>query len=363
MKKILVIVFLCCLLLSSCQRTEEAAPELKDPVSANIDTEEVKRGDIVNVINYDGALVPASVELYFETDGVIDVISAYSGKYVNEGDVLIRLESGQVDKEIKSLEDEIENATIENDFEEQLQKINLEMLNTDLQSLQAAGASSQAIRLKQLDIESANLSYEEAKAEREERISDLNERLQKLKDERDKRTLIAPISGYLYMMEYAEEGSYVRAERAICYIIDENTMTLVVEDYIGRSVAERYHIYAWIEGEAWELQYQPVSDEDIRAAALSGKTLKTTFLIDDKKDPSVLKAGMYCAVVLEQVAAEDTLYVPVDAVKAERGGAYVYVVTDNGGRERRTVKRGQSNGIDTEILEGLEEGEVVYVQN
>ena len=92
MKKLLLLLLISCFLLASCGKSEMKAPELMDPVSANVDTVAVSRGDIVNVLTYDGSLVPASIELYFETDGIIDVIAAYSGKYVNEGDALITLD-------------------------------------------------------------------------------------------------------------------------------------------------------------------------------------------------------------------------------------------------------------------------------
>ena len=40
---------------------------------------------------------------------------------------------------------------------------------------------------------------------------------------------------------------------------------------------------------------------------------------------------------------------------------YVYVQTDEG-RERRTVTVGATNGLNAQILDGLAEGEIVYVK-
>ena len=363
MKKLLLLLLISCFLLASCGKSEMKAPELMDPVSANVDTEAVARGDIVNILTYDGSLVPASIELYFETDGIIDVIAAYSGKYVNEGDALITLETDALDKEIKTVEDEIENIETEGNFEDRIKQLDIDYLNLELQQLKENSASAQAISLKQIDIENAELQLSQTRELREARLKDMKDRLKKLGEERNKKTLVAPISGYLYVMDYAEEGAYVRSERAICYIIDESSLTLVVDGYIGSTYVDRYHIYAWIDGEPWELEYQQMTDQEIRAAVLAGKTLKTTFLLNDEKDTSRLKAGMYCGLILELTLATDTLYVPSDAVRSEHGSAYVYVMNDLGTREKRTVKRGVTNAIQTEILEGLEEGEVVYVQN
>jgi len=55
------------------------------------------------------------------------------------------------------------------------------------------------------------------------------------------------------------------------------------------------------------------------------------------------------------------LLVPAAAVGEQDGKQFVFVRTEKG-FEKREVKAGLSNGVQTAILEGLKEGEVVRAQ-
>ena len=55
------------------------------------------------------------------------------------------------------------------------------------------------------------------------------------------------------------------------------------------------------------------------------------------------------------------MYLPDVAVLTDAGGSYVYREQD-GNRERVSVEVGSKDGLHVEIVSGLEEGDVVYVQ-
>jgi HlyD family secretion protein len=67
----------------------------------------------------------------------------------------------------------------------------------------------------------------------------------------------------------------------------------------------------------------------------------------------------YANVLVER--QENALLVPAAAVGEQDGKQFVFVRTDKG-FEKREVKAGLSNGVQTAILEGLKEGEVVRAQ-
>ena len=363
MKKSLLVLLFAVLLLSACGKTVEEAPELLKPVSANVDTEKVKRGDIAGVSSYGGALVPESVELYFETDGVIDLLSAYSGKYVSEGDLLISLESERLDNQIESLREEIEYTKAEQDFKARESALNLEYLRIELKQLTEKDPGSQAAELKDLDIEEAELKQTQDMEDSAIRLSEMDVRLQKLVSEREMMELHAPVSGYLYLMKGTEEGAMVRKERTIAYLVDDSSFQLVVNDYITALDASRSTFSASINGQIFDLTYVPVSAEEVRTKSISGEQIQTTFLINEGQDISSLSAGMYCGVMKTQEMAENVLMVPFKAVHAESGRFYVYVRPEDGSREKRYVTVGANDVMNYEIEEGLEEGEVVYVQD
>lgn len=78
-----------------------------------------------------------------------------------------------------------------------------------------------------------------------------------------------------------------------------------------------------------------------------------------EKDALLLRPEMttYCRVVLTR--KDGVLSVPNSAVKFEAGKQVVYVVTEEGGVSKRQVQVGIRGEDRTEILSGLEEGQVV----
>ena len=71
--------------------------------------------------------------------------------------------------------------------------------------------------------------------------------------------------------------------------------------------------------------------------------------------------GEYAAVYLYTSVAEDVLYLPVNALHTEGNLSYVYVMKEEG-QERVTVETGVQTDSFVEIASGLQEGDVVYVQ-
>ena len=75
----------------------------------------------------------------------------------------------------------------------------------------------------------------------------------------------------------------------------------------------------------------------------------------------LLKSGMFGEVVFVKEQSEESIVVPRDAVINKNGDTWVFV--ESGGlAEKRTVKTGMDNGNVIEILEGVTEGENIVVK-
>jgi macrolide-specific efflux system membrane fusion protein len=74
-----------------------------------------------------------------------------------------------------------------------------------------------------------------------------------------------------------------------------------------------------------------------------------------------LKAGMTASATITTQRKENVLLVPSRAIK-RTGGQQVVEVTKDGQTEQRTVRTGITDGQQTEITSGLEEGEQVVIQ-
>ena len=74
-----------------------------------------------------------------------------------------------------------------------------------------------------------------------------------------------------------------------------------------------------------------------------------------------LYGGMTADVIFVTEEKEDVLYVSHKAIVEENGMTYVYRKTALGGKELTEVETGTTNGVDIEILSGLEEGDTIYL--
>ena len=106
---------------------------------------------------------------------------------------------------------------------------------------------------------------------------------------------------------------------------------------------------------------EPLSDFAATAASkiLSGEAPMLQYSIDNPDE--TLAAGQFAVVCVESSYVADALIVPTNALFTDTT-RYLYVMED-GVRVRRDVKTGIFTDWYTQITEGLEEGEVVYVKD
>lgn len=94
------------------------------------------------------------------------------------------------------------------------------------------------------------------------------------------------------------------------------------------------------------------------AADSRGKYTLKTYI--DNKD-AVIKPGMFANVTLSTAAKNNVLVVPTDAVVFHKGRNVVYVANDKAAVEKEVIT-GLENGTETEIVQGLNEGDQVIIK-
>ena len=72
--------------------------------------------------------------------------------------------------------------------------------------------------------------------------------------------------------------------------------------------------------------------------------------------------GMNCKITFSDVQKADVVTAPKDDVFSEGGQSHVFVLKQDGEREKRTVKTGDSDSKMIEITEGLAEGEKILLK-
>ena len=357
-KRLTAILFILGLvLLASCGKTEEAVPELLEPVRGKLDTGVVTRQDFMVTDVYTGAMTPKVTQVYMEGSGTVENFTVWNGKKVKKGDVLLELEGELVADRIESTEEALEKLEKEAAYSAELSDIDIQVKSRELTHYTNLGMQGNVLALKQLEVEEAKLRKQQSEEQYEMQKAELQRTLEELKTDAENLKLTAPCSGYVYIDESLTNGSYLMTGRAVMKILDEDDLVFRTDGMVSEALMNEEY-YGWINGERYELEYIPIEREVMVARIAAGESLYSEFkVIGD----SALKNGMTGAVILNTKKTENVLTVPMNAIAHDSGGSYLYIETEDG-NEKRYVSVGKSNGVVTEIRSGAEEGEVFHVQ-
>lgn len=398
MKRMQAITILLCLLtgLAGCGGTQEADPEeivLLEPVNANVTTEEAAYRNLYDAQVYQTTVMPWAVEYAFEEAAQVTDLRALPGETVQRGQVLVSADTGKLDREIEQLEEKL--ATLEEEYlrgrkadtkkltelqaqAEQLSGIieNLEEDEPEEYLVDAAGIRQKnaaydkwqkeyndyrwkcQVQLDANRIEETSLRQKQELYELEQAY--YQESLEALRAEREESVLRAETEGVVMAVGRTEYGGYrTEAEEPVIAVGDMSRLVLKCE-YVNKNVVDRAEeIYAVIGGKRYALEYQPMDSGEYIRRSSSGETVYSSFEIID--DSGEIQAGDGAVIVLLSKRRESVLAVPKSAIALGDGMPYVYVL-EAGESVRRNIRTGMTDGVYTEVLSGLEAGELVKVE-
>ena len=359
MKKYMVgmALFLALGSLSGCQKKEEV-PVLLEPVGVEMDTAVVEYGDINTMSVYSGEVVPYVEEVAFSVDGKIQEFKVSVGDMVEAGQLLAKLDDSQLREEIQSLEAEIEDIQIMGSFHDRRAMADIEIAVERLEILQNGRSSEEERKAQQLEIQLLQLGLEEAVVLRNQELDKLNKKLQELKQEAASMLLKAPISGRVVYMSEVNVGHAVQKFNTMICIADESRLSISSEYIAPNLLKNAYRVSAQILDKEYDVTYVPYEDTEYVKLLLSGGALSSKFFLEENAE---VESGQYALVKMWNVSKEHVLTIPVNAVYRDQKGRYVYKIVD-GERVRCDIKEGLVSETKAEILEGLKEGDVVYVK-
>lgn len=210
-----------------------------------------------------------------------------------------------------------------------------------------------AIGQSDFDTEQAKTDYEEAQA-----------KLQEF-DEKIVEQVIYADDGGLVTDVLVTAGDTLSQNTEMIYMndYDEVTITLSVEEE---------DMAAAVVGSAVNVTVAAFPDEvfsgevtEIGDAEIDSNTNKTWYsvTVTVKNTGDILYQDMTAEVTFLTEFSDNVLYIPVRAVVQDGEHSYVTVKHEDGTQEKREVTVGISDGINTEIKEGLSEGEVVLYES
>lgn len=336
------------------------APALLEPVDVKMDVAEAKIGEIYKVSVYKGEMVPHTEELHFLVDGYLDEVNVMAGDLVQEGDVLLSLSEEGLLEQAEALEEEMELLARQGEFSDRLAEADIAIARRELEYIQTQEESGKSADMKKLEIQRMELSLREDRELRNLELEQRKASLDKLKAKLGKNEILAPFSGRVVYVSGGRKGDPVQAYVPMLYIADESRLTLSTEYVSEETVRSAAKVFARILDRELQVSYIPYGPGELVRMMLAGEKMKARFSVDAQG--TALSAGQFAVVMLYQSYKEGALTVPVNALYRDGSGQYVYLPAE-GGRVRRSVKTGMVTDTEAEILEGLEEGDMVYVKD
>ena len=354
----LVSLLISLLLCAPCALAEDV-PQLLEPAGVQLNATEAFIGDISNIAVHPASVVPYVEEFFFEQEGVIEEMHVIIGQHVKAGDPLITLDTEAETERMETLRRQLEELETNAAYDQKLAEIDLAILDAEWRHLQKQGDAT-AAALKQLDIEEKKLALELAADLRALEKQQLTGELERLETEIQKNVLYAPFDGRVaYMSNEWRHGDYVSAFTPLIYLADD-TRLLVESDYISNTTLDSAHaVYAQVGSQCYAMTPTPVDEKKYMSQVLSGVKLRRQFTFDEPDE--ALAVGQYAVICVETNYRADVLLVPSNTLYSADRTRYLYVM-ENGVRVRREVKTGVATDWYTQITEGLQEGELVYVK-
>ncbi len=344
--------------------------ELKESALNAPQTAEVVRGDMQVAAYYDAQTGPRVEQLTFAEEGVFGEFFVELGDTVKEGDVLATPAMENLEKAIENKEKELENldrtyeykkASLENEIA--IAKKELENVYSILDTLEyytpeytetcrQAGNYDEQRRKLELQLKQLKETYD---LERPHCVAEL----QKLREESEGNMIKAPFDGTIIALASAEYGTAI--DKNLYYVaVADTSVTYARCLYVSLTVLNQLeNVVFWMDGKEYEAVSIPMDHDYYMATINNGEDAYSEFLISDPDGE--ISYGDYGKIKLVTSKLQDVLLLPETAVQSAGGNYYVYKDVD-GKHERVSVKVGSKDGINVEILEGLEEGDVVYVQ-
>jgi len=368
MKKWLIVVTVICLVsvfFTGCLGSNNEVQE----------TAEAMRGDLVISVDVSGNLeMPRKVDLSFGTSGMIKEIIVEEGDRVVKGQTLAKLDAPILEANVAMAELNLEQTIYP--YYSYTHASNVP--GTWLALEEAEDSLEEAQRLldegkieeAQSLLDKVEQNLDEAKEKSESRVWSLPVSVKRLElqldqaeAELDKAVITASFDGVvanIYIKEGQQLSAMTYANPAIC-LIDPSEIKL-------SGVIDEIDVPKVKLGQEAVITLDALPDKEVKgrvtfispaSTVQTGVVFYETTIALENPDEE-LKDGMSASaeIVIEQ--HDDVLLIPNRAIQGSLEKPWVQVVT-NGQIEERQISMGLNDGMYTEVLSGLEEGEEVVL--
>ncbi len=326
------------------------------PTAIVSDTE---RGVAVNAVP--GTVnVLAEKEMYIkgEHGGRVIQSNLEKGGTVSANEVLIVLDTGDIDLEIEKAENELSREKRNLEIQSPLQ-LSLETHKDALADVEFrfknGGVREMDLRKYQRAVEKAEDDIAREKLKNEETLQNLENAIKRLKRQKEKMTIISPIDGIVTEV-LAHEGDLISGGFNVAKVVSQTRIVEVKvseEHFVGLKVGMPARVaFLGIEHERFDAKIEkiiPVADPT---------TQRFTVHLDVDIERERLDPGLTGDATITLDERDNALQIPRQAVVRND-----VLVVENGVVSRKKIQPGYTSITMVEVLEGLSDGDQVIVED
>lgn len=357
------------LALVACKQEQEFANTFKTAV--------VEKGSIVNTVTSTGTVEPVnSVDVGTQVSGIIDKIYVDYNSQVKEGQIIAELDRTTLEADLLSSKANLASSKAELTYQEANYKRVKSLYERQV--------------ISEVEMEQAQYQYDKAKAA----YSKVEAEMIRVKKNLDYATIYSPISGVV-LYKAVEEGQTVASSfnTPTLFTIAQDLRKMRVIANIDEAdigmVKEGQAVNFTVDAYPNDTFHGTVSQVRLQATTTSN-VVTYEVVIDAPNDDLKLKPGLTANITIITESANDVLLVPVKALtfkpempappamdkgaipdsiskprpphKELPAGSQLIFVKDAKGMHPTPVEVGMTNGIKTEIKNGLAVGDTVIVE-
>ena len=375
------------MLIGGCgSKKTETIPDLEEPAASNASYQQVTYGNIGTTNVLLGTAVPKEYGQAYEANVTVTKILVEPGDTVEKGDVLAYADVDEASASRKAKQQELSH---ENTVYELNQKINQlqqdKLANQQKQQdtaenniqdaaenniqeeddMQESATENNTQETEAEDITSQIAVLQENRRYdtklHEYRVQKLNEEIAALDALIADGTLKANHSGEVVYTKSLTVNRKAGAGENVAIVADTEDLAIelkdvTVQNYKYKDVSEKYMLQS---GERVPVTEREYSTDELVLAKINNNYPN---VLIEKPEGVELKAGELYPIYFEEKKAEHVLLVGNDSLYQEDGETYVYVKAGDDTREKRKVTAGAADDHNTQITDGLAEGEAVYYE-
>lgn len=386
------LIITCVFSLGACGNAENVSTEnssqnieLVEPVGATVSTEKPQYRNMYEYKVVPGFVCPKVTEYGYKTDQLFKDYASYPGQSIKKGTVLLLGDTEAIDKRIEDQEKKIKE--MEESYAEDMKEMkeNLydpkryeESYREALEELEKHKPNQYDVDAEGNTITTQEYAEWEAQYQQTDRIyRDYLITMQKLEAAISQRE-------ELYNLDHAYEQKkldYLKKDRLFCVVssgeegdvvsmkelsreakVYRNDPVVAVGDVSAKEIRCDYvnkaavtgaeEVYAIVNGQRYEIEYQPIGAEEYKQLTQDGGKAYSTFTFVE--DVPEIGCGDFVSIVMISQQRSNVLTVSKNAIYGDSTQKYVYVLEGNE-TVYTPVRIGMKNNMYVEILSGIDQ--------